>query len=89
MNGRGAAAPGEPAVAPGTTRPESVSAFTRRVKQLLEGSLGSVWIRGEISNLRAQASGHTYFSLKDAGAQLAAVLFRGRSEEHTSELQSH
>ena len=34
-------------------------------------------MRGEVSNLRAQASGHVYFSLKDAGAQLACVLFRG------------
>jgi len=34
------------------------------------------WIRGEVSNLRAQSSGHVYFSLKDAGAQLPAVMFR-------------
>jgi exodeoxyribonuclease VII large subunit len=33
-------------------------------------------VRGEISNLRQQASGHVYFSLKDAGAQLSAVMFR-------------
>ncbi len=37
----------------------------------------AAWVRGEVSNLRAQASGHCYFSLKDAGAQLSAVLFRG------------
>jgi exodeoxyribonuclease VII large subunit len=58
-------------------RIESVTEFTRRVKVLLEGGMRPGWVRGEVSNLRAQASGHVYFSLKDAGAQLSAVLFRG------------
>jgi exodeoxyribonuclease VII large subunit len=57
-------------------RAESVSEFTRRVKVLLEGGVRPGWVRGEVSNLRAQASGHVYFSLKDAGAQVSAVLFR-------------
>ena len=61
----------------GGTRAESVSEFTRRVKTLLESGIRPGWVRGEVSNLRAQASGHVYFSLKDAGAQLSAVLFRG------------
>ena len=56
---------------------ETVTQFTRRIKTLLEGGLRASWIRGEVSNLRAQASGHVYFSLKDGGAQLSAVLFRG------------
>jgi exodeoxyribonuclease VII large subunit len=67
----------EPDPAGEGTRAESVSEFTRRVKLLLESGLRPSWIRGEVSNLRAQASGHVYFSLKDAGAQLSAVLFRG------------
>lgn len=54
-----------------------MSEFTRRVKLVLESGVRPSWIRGEVSNLRAQASGHVYFSLKDAGAQLSAVLFRG------------
>ena len=58
-------------------RPESVSEWTRRVKTLLENGVRPGWVRGEVSNLRAQASGHVYFSLKDAGAQVSAVLFRG------------
>ena len=70
----------------GGTKPESVSEFTRRVKQLLEGGLPPGWIRGEVSNLRAQASGHVYFSLKDAGAQLGAVLFRGDALRQTVKL---
>jgi exodeoxyribonuclease VII large subunit len=55
----------------------SVTDFTRRVKTLLEEGIQPCWVRGEVSNLRTQASGHAYFSLKDAGAQLACVLFRG------------
>lgn len=60
-----------------SARVQSVSEFTRAVKVLLETGVRPGWVRGEISNLRAQASGHVYFSLKDAGAQLSAVLFRG------------
>lgn len=62
---------------------ESVSAFTRRVKSLLEGNIRPCWIRGEVSNVRAQSSGHVYFSLKDGGAQLSAVLFRGDAARQT------
>jgi exodeoxyribonuclease VII large subunit len=58
-------------------RVRSVTEFTREVKALLEGGIRPGWVRGEVSNLRAQASGHQYFSLKDAGAQLGCVLFRG------------
>src|SRR6187455_2678218 len=71
----------------GGVRPESVSEFTRRVKTLLEGGLRPGWVRGEVSNLRAQASGHFYFSLKDAGAQLSAVLFRGDALRQTVKLR--
>jgi exodeoxyribonuclease VII large subunit len=55
----------------------SVSELTRAVRAALEGGIGEVWVRGEISNLRRQASGHQYFTLKDASAQLACVLFAG------------
>jgi exodeoxyribonuclease VII large subunit len=66
---------------------QSVSEFTRAVKRLLEGGMRPGWVRGEISNLRAQASGHVYFSLKDAGAQLSAVLFRGDALRQTVTLR--
>jgi exodeoxyribonuclease VII large subunit len=69
------------------TRAESVSEFTRRVKLVLETGIRPTWIRGEISNLRAQSSGHFYFSLKDAGAQLSAVLFRGDALRQTVKLR--
>lgn len=57
--------------------PFTVTEFTRRIKALVENTFGGVWIRGEVSNLRIQSSGHAYFTLKDSGAQLAAVAFRG------------
>jgi exodeoxyribonuclease VII large subunit len=66
---------------------ESVTEFTRRVKRLLEGGMEPGWVRGEVSNLRAQASGHVYFSLKDAGAQLAAVMFRGDAVRQSVQLR--
>ena len=54
----------------------TVSEITSNVRRLIEERVGTVWVTGEISNLRAQSSGHIYFSLKDAGAQLACVCFR-------------
>ncbi len=65
----------------------SVSELTGNIKRLLEKSVGQVAVSGEITNLRAQASGHVYFTLKDAGAQLACVLFRNTSVPHRSLLQ--
>lgn len=53
----------------------TVTELTRRVVALLEGEIGEVWIEGEISNYRRQASGHHYFTLKDAQAQIACVFF--------------
>jgi len=55
----------------------SVGELTGRIKDLLEGSFTALWVRGEVSNLRLQASGHCYFTLKDERAQIAAVMFRG------------
>ncbi len=60
-----------------TRRVLSVSELTLQVKRLLEAQFGSLWVSGEVSNLRVQSSGHAYFTLKDAGAQLSCVLFRG------------
>lgn len=61
-----------------THRVLSVSELTGQVKRLLESQIGRVWVTGEVSNLRVQSSGHAYFTLKDAGAQLSCVLFRGQ-----------
>jgi exodeoxyribonuclease VII large subunit len=54
-----------------------VGAVVAGVRRLLEERIGSIWVVGEISNLRRVASGHTYFTLKDAEGQLRAALFRG------------
>jgi exodeoxyribonuclease VII large subunit len=79
-------APTDPAPAP-ATRALSVTEFTRQVKALLEGTMGSCWVRGEVSNLRIQPSGHVYFSLKDAGAQLSAVMFRMQAARQTVKIR--
>lgn len=60
-----------------TRRVWSVSELTGQVQRVLEQQFGTVWVAGEVSNLRAQPSGHVYFTVKDAGAQLPCVLFRG------------
>lgn len=60
-----------------TRKPWSVTRLNREVRACLEGSIGPVWIEGEISNLRRQPSGHQYFSLKDEACQVSCVLFRG------------
>ena len=54
----------------------TVTELTSRVRVLLEGRYGEVWVEGEISNARLWKTGHLYFTLKDAGAQLRAVMFR-------------
>lgn len=54
----------------------AVSKLTSKIRDLLETHLGSLWVTGEATNIRIQSSGHTYFTLKDAGAQLSCVLFR-------------
>ena len=55
----------------------SVTELTGQIRHLLEQQVGRVWVTGEITNLRAQSSGHIYFTLKDVNAQLSCVLFRG------------
>ncbi|MFT3990305.1 MAG: exodeoxyribonuclease VII large subunit [Luteolibacter sp.] len=56
----------------------SVTQLMRRMKNLLEIQVGEVWVEGEISNLKKQASGHWYFSLKDEGAQVQCAMFGAR-----------
>jgi exodeoxyribonuclease VII large subunit len=56
----------------------TVTELTARIKASLEGAFRSVRVEGEISNYKLYPSGHRYFSLKDEGAQVRVVLFRGR-----------
>jgi len=60
----------------------SVGELTEQIRRLLEKQVGSIWVTGEITNLRAQSSGHMYFTLKDADAQLSCVLFRNETVAH-------
>jgi exodeoxyribonuclease VII large subunit len=57
----------------------TVSQLNRSVRFLLENHFPQVWVEGEVSNLSRPSSGHLYFSLKDAGAQLRCALFRNRA----------
>ena len=59
----------------------SVSELNTHIKSLLEDNFPFVWLTGEISNFRIPASGHYYFSLKDATAQISAVMFRGQQHK--------
>jgi exodeoxyribonuclease VII large subunit len=66
-----------------TKRPDrdiySVSRLNREVKALLERGFGSIWLEAEISNFSRPGSGHWYFSLKDAQAQVRCCMFRQRN----------
>ena len=55
--------------------------ITKRIRDTLEGLFQSVWVEGEVSNLREPTSGHRYFTLKDERSQISVVLFRGHRSE--------
>ncbi|MDT8435710.1 MAG: exodeoxyribonuclease VII large subunit [Gemmatimonadota bacterium] len=64
--------------APGAT-PESaipVSALNAAARRVIEESFGPLWVTGEVTNWRPHSSGHRWFSLRDADAQLPAVMWR-------------
>ena len=54
----------------------TVSGLTSLIKGVLEENFERVWVEGEVSNLAMPVSGHLYFTLKDAGAQIRCVMFR-------------
>ena len=58
----------------------TVSELNHTAKQLLEQNIPLLWISGEISNLKCYPSGHWYFSLKDANAQVRCVLFSHKNQ---------
>lgn len=61
----------------------TVTKLNEYVKMLIDGNhvLSNVWVKGEISNLTCHSSGHLYFSLKDEGARVSAVMFRAAAEK--------
>ncbi len=58
----------------------SVAELNRRVRAAIEQNLPLMWVSGEISNLRRYDSGHWYFTLKDAAAQVDCVMFRHKAQ---------
>lgn len=58
----------------------SVRELNLAAKQLIEGGMPLLWVRGEISNFVSASSGHWYFSLKDESAQVRCVMFRHKSQ---------
>jgi exodeoxyribonuclease VII large subunit len=58
----------------------TVSELNRMARRALESQLPLLWVEGEVSNFMRAASGHWYFSLKDANAQVRCVMFRGRNQ---------
>jgi len=57
----------------------TVTELTSQIKKQLETGFSYICVQGEISNIKLQASGHYYFTLKDAGAQISSVLFKGQT----------
>jgi len=66
---------------PAAPRALSVTQLCRRIKNVVEIEVGELWIEGEVSNLKKQASGHWYFSLKDDGAQIQCAMFGARKRQ--------
>jgi exodeoxyribonuclease VII large subunit len=58
------------------THPYTVTDLTADIRHVLETGFGDVYVEGEITNCRPWNTGHTYFTLKDAGAQIRGVMFR-------------
>src|SRR5438046_6396716 len=59
-----------------TSKVLTVSDLTRSIRGTFEAKSAAVWVHGEISNYKLHPSGHQYFTLKDARAQIACVIFR-------------
>lgn len=66
----------------------SVSELTYAIKAQLEPMFSHLYVRGEISNFKAQQSGHLYFSLSEGGCQLSAVMFRSSATSLTQPLKN-
>jgi len=63
----------------------TVTELTEQIRSCLEGSFSVICVEGEISNCRPASSGHLYFSLKDSGAKIDAVMFKNRLKTLTFE----
>ena len=61
-----------------TSTAVSVTELNRRIKNLIERDVGSIWVEGEASNVKPAASGHLYFTLKDETSQIPVAFFKGQ-----------
>ena len=71
-----------------TSKIYTVSEITAAIKQHLEPKFFHICLKGEITNLKKQSSGHLYFSLKDENSQISCVLFRGSAAKLDKEPKS-
>jgi len=60
-----------------TPATRSVTELTREIREQLQGNFSGIWVTGEITECKLASSGHWYFSLKDAGAKVTCVCFKG------------
>ena len=58
-------------------KPLSITELTDQIKATVEGRFPSVWVAGEITDIARPRSGHVYFTLKDAGATIRGIMWRG------------
>ena len=72
---------------PSKTKIFTVSELAGNIRDLLEYEFSEVWVEGEVSDPKTYPSGHTYFTLKDAEAQISAVLFKGAASGMKFELE--
>jgi exodeoxyribonuclease VII large subunit len=72
---------------PRTARPESltVSAVNALAREVLEQSIGPLWVQGEVTGWKRHTSGHCYFALRDRSARLRAVMWRTEAQRLPTE----
>ena len=66
----------------------SVTSLTNLISDLIDKSLGYIWLEAEVSNLRIPSSGHYYFTLKDDNSQIRAVMFKAQKRAIPFEIQN-
>jgi exodeoxyribonuclease VII large subunit len=74
-------------IPPKESKALSVTQLVRKMKRAVESGVGKLWIEGEVSNLKKQASGHWYFSLKDDGSQIQCAIFNASRKEGSKALE--
>ncbi|MEO8635014.1 MAG: exodeoxyribonuclease VII large subunit [Gemmatimonadales bacterium] len=62
--------------------PWTPSQLAKAARRVVEGAIGGLWVRGEMSGLKVYQSGHWYFTLCDATAQIRSVMWRASAAKH-------